>query len=448
MNTFKKVLVVLLLVFCVAALATGCKNSKKCDHDWVERNVPEALISNATCTEPALYYKSCAKCHTVSDELTFEADTAHGHEEVREAIAANLISEANCEQPAYYKAYCSVCNADLGTFAEGTALGHTVVEAATSEYLLYTQSCEKAETYYKSCDRCGMKHDEVFTVGSALGHTPVEAQTEEHLKNAQTCDLPETYYVSCSTCNASLEETFTVGEALGHNIIEQAKNQFLATPKDCTHAATYYKSCEHCGMTTTETFTAGEPQGHNFRQVESAEHMAGTYTCGDTPLYYKVCSRCGEYEVDENGEKVTFEGKVLQHNITEYETVEATHDAHGYEAYKTCSACHKVFDAEGNVIDGVKVLHNYEWVHTADGHGHYMACTVEGCTEPHKEEGEHTYDETGCDVTCNGGCGYEREDQHEDANNDGKCEKCGGDVKADEVPDDGNLDNLTPWMPL
>ena len=22
------------------------------------------------------------------------------------------------------------------------------------------------------------------------------------------------------------------------------------------------------------------------------------------------------------------------------------------------------------------------------------------------------------------------------------------DVKADEVPDDGNLDNLTPWMPL
>ena len=70
MNVLKKVLVVLLLTLCVLALATGCKNSaKNCDHDWVERNVSEALISPATCTESAVYYKSCAKCHTVSNSL-------------------------------------------------------------------------------------------------------------------------------------------------------------------------------------------------------------------------------------------------------------------------------------------------------------------------------------------------------------------------------------------
>ena len=456
MNAFKKVLVVLLLALSVVALATGCNKSKNCDHDWVERNVPEAQITSATCTESATYYKSCAKCHTVSDTLTFEADRANGHDEVREATAANLVSAATCTAPAVYKAYCGDCGADLGTFTDGNALGHKYIENTDAKYLLYAQSCEKAETYFTSCERCGEQHEsETFVTKSALGHITVQEQHADHLVTEQTCDAPLTYYESCSRCNENLGTTFSIGEARGHNFVENATRANAATAKTCTEAATYYKSCEHCGEKSTETFVGtaakDQPTGHSFAENTSAELMTDKFTCGDTPSYYKVCSECGVYELDENGERVTFVGPVLTHTMAYCDTVEPTEDAHGTAGYYYCTKCLALFKlVEGEYVAIVDTdeltLHNYKWYTTS--HDHYQACTVEGCTTEHIHTGEHTYDETGCDVTCNGGCGYERESQHVDEDNNGVCEKCEGEVKAPEVPDDGNLDNLTPWMPL
>ena len=457
MNALKKVLVVLLLTLCVVALMTGCNNkAKNCDHDWVERNVPEAQITSATCTESATYYKSCAKCHTISDTLTFEADRASGHNEVREATAANLVTAATCTKPAVYKAYCGDCGADLGTFTDGKALDHDYKEVADAKYLLYAQSCERAETYLTSCVRCGEAHEsETFITKSALGHITVQEQHEDHLVSAQTCDTPLTYYESCERCNENLGTTFIIGEALGHNFIENPTRANAATQKTCTEAATYYKSCEHCGEKSNETFvsTAAKDQatGHNFTENTSSEYMTDKFTCGDTPTYYKVCTNCHEHELDENGEKVTFTGAVLAHILAYADPVAATKDTHGTAGYYYCTKClalFKLVDGEYVAITDTDelILHNYEWNTTATNH--YMSCTVDGCDAAHTHTGEHTYDETGCDVTCNGGCGYERESQHVDENNDGTCEKCGGDVKAPEVPDDGDLDNLTPWMPL
>lgn len=457
MNVLKKVLVVLLLTLSVAVLLTGCNQSTECDHDWVERNVSEAQITSATCTESATYYKSCAKCHVISDTLIFEADRASGHDEIREATEANLVTAATCTEPAVYKAYCGDCGADLGTFTDGKELGHKYVEKEDAQYLLYEQSCERAETYLTSCERCGEAHEsETFITKSALGHITVQEQHDDHLASAQTCDSPLTYYESCERCNENLGVTFVVGEALGHNYIENATRQNAATQKTCTEDATYYKSCEHCGLKSTETFvgTAAKDKatGHNFTENTSPEHMTSKdFTCGDIPSYYKVCSECGEHEVDENGEKVTFTGPVLTHTMAYRDTVEATENAHGTAGYYYCTKClalFKLVETEYVAIENTDelILHNYKWNTTE--HDHHMACTVDGCNAEHIHTGEHTYDETGCDVTCNGGCGYERESQHEDTDNDGTCEKCGGDVKAPEVPDDGDLDNLTPWMPL
>ncbi len=458
MNIFKKVLVVSLLVLAVLALATGCGKSNKCEHDWVERNVAEALISSASCTESAQYYKSCAKCHVVSDTMTFIADPAFGHTKVQDAIDANLISVADCENVAVYKAYCSVCNVDLGTFEHGNALGHHYVEEQDDEYLLYEQSCEKALTYYLSCDRCGEKHDaEYFVVedAPALGHIPVQEEHEDHIVNAQTCELAAKYWVSCERCNSNLGESFIVGEPLGHNFGEYESPQFVATPRDCVTAATYYFSCEHCGLrdltrTFVATKSAGLPLGHKEGRNESPEFFVGTYTCGDIPEYYIVCTRegCGVHIKDnETGEDKTFEGAALEHKLTTVNKVDATETSHGAEEHQVCSVCEAMFDMENNAIEAPATIHNYKWYHTEDG-THYWTCSVEGCTEPHNDEGAHTFDETGCDTTCNGGCGYERESQHVDQHNDGICDKCGVNLPSEEVPDDGTLDNLTPWMPL
>ncbi len=446
MNVFKKFLILLLVVIGIVALGTGCDNSRNCDHDWIERNVEEARISTATCDTPAIYYKSCSKCKTISDTLTFEGEHATGHTEVCDPVDANLISAANCENPAKYKKYCSVCQADLGSFESGSALGHSYVEKQDKKYQVFEQSCENAETYMKSCSVCGVAHaSEYFVVGEALGHNYVEEQHKDHLYLEQGCENPLTYYVSCANCNSNdTTQTFTVGEALGHNYIEQRMPQFQFSPKDCENAAVYYKSCEHCQQKSDETFTYGEPYGHNFVENQDKRYMVdASATCGDTPEYYVVCSRCEAHTEDNK----TFVGDVLSHNFIVIDGVEVTETTHGEEKHMICTVCNTLIDLTGNTIDAVEIIHNYVWYHTETSH--YKACSVAGCDAPHLEEGEHTFDEEGCDVTCNGECGYERESQHIDENNDGVCETCGGNAPAPETGgNEDELENLTPWMPL
>ena len=456
MKFFKKLFVFLLIVGVIGggaylAITSGVLNQGEtgCDHEWSEIRKDEGLVSVADCTHAAVYYKVCAKCKTISDTYTFEYGDPLGHTAVSEATAAQLNKAATCDKAAVYNTYCSACNEMLGTFEYGEPLGHTYGEVAKREFLKSKQTCTDAEIYYLSCTTCGMKHEDdyTFTAKDALGHDWVEEIHKDHIVSGLSCETNEVYRKSCSVCNANHDtETFTANVALGHNFVEQASGAYILTPASCEAAAVYYKSCTNCNKKhESETFVYGNPLGHDYQNVEDKKFLVNPdSTCGDTPEYYVTCTHCEEH----NEEETTFIGATLAHVITEVAATEATETEHGTVAHKKCTECGAYFDTEENSITAPEVTHNYVWCENDAHTAHYKACTVNGCTAPHTDEGEHTYDEEGCDTTCNGGCGFERAPQHEDTNSDGVCEKCEGEVHADEVPKGDDEDNFTDWMPL
>ncbi len=97
----------------------------------------------------------------------------HDHDSKNEvADAKYLKSEATCTEKAVYWKSCSVCGlaSDSEYFKFGEALGHTFDrEIAEEKYLASEATCTEAATYYMSC-LCGANGTATFSNGEALGH--------------------------------------------------------------------------------------------------------------------------------------------------------------------------------------------------------------------------------------------------------------------------------------
>ncbi len=132
-------------------------------HDFsAEVMSDEYLISGKTCTQRDKYYKSCTRCALSSKgmegEATFEgSDVVLGHNFSEEkAEMQYLKSPATCTEAAVYFKSCSRCGeAGEETFVYGVALGHTltkwvVTKAATctaeGEKMRHCENCDLVET--------------------------------------------------------------------------------------------------------------------------------------------------------------------------------------------------------------------------------------------------------------------------------------------------------------
>lgn len=102
---------------------TACKFGKKPDssehiHSFEENVKDDFLITEATCTQRALYYKSCV-CGELSDS-TFE----------RGELAPHDFSDENPDE----------------------------------SFLKQSATCTQKSLYYKSCTRCGAKGNDVLNM--------------------------------------------------------------------------------------------------------------------------------------------------------------------------------------------------------------------------------------------------------------------------------------------
>ena len=143
-----------------------------------DQNVAESkfLCSNADCTHPAVYYKSC-KCGEKGEEIFISGESL-GHN------YGNIITEvsATCTADGINAHYeCSECHKlfvkDGDNYIEKTAAelkiqatGHEYnQELVADKYLKSSADCTHAAVYYKSC-KCGAKGTETFEYGKSLGH--------------------------------------------------------------------------------------------------------------------------------------------------------------------------------------------------------------------------------------------------------------------------------------
>lgn len=155
-------------------------------------------------------------CNRGDDSSTPQHQHAYTQEKAEESY---LKEAASCTSPAiYYKSCeCGEKGGDQDVFISGSKIAHDyTAQVESAEYFKTAATCMQGAEYYKSCTMCGKKGYSFNTFYSeTLGS---HAYTEEnhdakYIKEEATFDSPAIYYKSC-ICGQYGEETFTYGEKL------------------------------------------------------------------------------------------------------------------------------------------------------------------------------------------------------------------------------------------
>jgi hypothetical protein len=100
----------------------------------------DALLSSATCTAPAMYYKSCANCDAISTNMddVFSTTDLLPHTYTAETVKDSALkADATCQALATYYKSCSICGEvstnDQDVFETGSLANHNY--DASNEYL-------------------------------------------------------------------------------------------------------------------------------------------------------------------------------------------------------------------------------------------------------------------------------------------------------------------------
>ena len=425
---------------CIAkAVCEFCKAEygEKLPHDFTAETVDaKYLKSAATCTEKAVYYKSCAVCGLSSegtaDEATFFSGNALDHdwgdwtqnsdEKTHTRICKRDTSHTETENchggtaTCTAKAVCTVCGGEYGEIAAHSF----TTEKAEAQYLKSAATCTEKAIYYKSCAVCGLSSkgtadEATFFSGNVMDHDwGAWTQNSDEKTHTRICkrDTSHTETENChggtATCTAKAVCTVCggeYGEIAAHSFTtEKAEAQYLKSAATCTEKAVYYKSCAVCGLSSEgtadeATFFSGNALDHDWGAWTSNEDgthtrtctvdgcSAGTQTencidankdhkcdicdyiiseCADDNKDHK-CDYCGKKLTEHTGGKATCTEKAVcevcgkaygefdannHSDLKHIDAKAATKDAEGNIEYWYCEGCGKYFSDK----DGTKEI--------------------------------------------------------------------------------------------
>ena len=401
-----------------------------------EKAEAKYLKSAATCTEKAVYYKSCAACGLSSkgaaDEATFFSGNVLGHDwgawtqnsdkKTHTRICKRDTSHTETENchggtaTCTAKAVCTVCGGEYGEMAAHSF----TAEKAEAKYLKSAATCTEKAVYYKSCAACGLSSEgtadeATFFSGNVLDHDwGAWTQNSDEKTHTRICkrDTSHTETENChggtATCTAKAVCTVCggeYGEMAAHSFTaEKAEAKYLKSAATCTEKAVYYKSCAVCGLSSEgtadeATFFSGNALDHNWGAWTSNEDgthtrtctvdgcSAGTQTencidankdhkcdicdyiiseCADDNKDHK-CDYCGKKLTEHTGGKATCKDKAKcevcgaeygeldpknHTNLKHFPAKAATKDAEGNIEYWYCDGCGKYFSDK----DGTKEI--------------------------------------------------------------------------------------------
>ena len=371
-------------------------------HSFTAETAEEQYLkSAATCTEKAVYYKSCAVCGTSSkgtaDEATFFSGNALDHnwgawtpdgEGTHKRVCthdASHVETAGCtygdwstNQDSHWKT-CTVCGGeaerldhadpDCNHFCDTCGIKMTehdfTGETAITALLYKEANCLSPALYYKSCKICmlsskGTDSEATFASGDKNPNRHAEypgawqTDADSHWRFYTCCHLEVdrgAHQGGTADCLApALCEVcqHPYGELGPHHFVDQVNEYRLKSAATCTSPAVYYQSCSTCGAQGTETFTNGEPLGHDW----------GAWTPDGEGTHKRVCAHDATHTETENchggtatcTEKAICEdcntayGELAAHDFTA-ETVDAKYLKSAATCtekavyYKSCAVC-------------------------------------------------------------------------------------------------------------
>ena len=302
-------------------------------HSFTAETAEEQYLkSAATCTEKAVYYKSCAVCGLSSegtaDEETFFFGNALDHdwgawtpdgEGTHNRVCTHDASHVETDgctygdwstnQDSHWKT-CTVCGGETERLdhsdpdcnhlcdtcgikmTEHDFTGETAITA-----LLYKEAnCISPALYYKSCKICmlsskGTASEATFASGDKNPNRHAEypgawqTDADSHWRFYTCCHLEVdrgAHQGGTADCLApALCEVcqHSYGELGPHHFVDQVNEYRLKSAATCTSPAVYYQSCSTCGAQGTETFTNGDPLGHDYGAWTSNEDGTHTRIC-------------------------------------------------------------------------------------------------------------------------------------------------------------------------
>ena len=302
-------------------------------HSFTAEKAEEMYLKTAaTCTEKAVYYKSCAVCGTSSkgtaDEATFVSgkplshdwgawtpDGEGTHKRVCTHDASHVETDGctygdwSTNQDSHWKT-CTVCGGeaerikhadpDCNHFCDTCGIKMTehdfTGETAITALLYKEANCLSPALYYKSCKICmlsskGTASEATFASGEKNPNRHAEypgawqTDADSHWRFYTCCQLEVdrgAHQGGTADCLApALCEVcqHSYGELGPHHFVDQVNEYRLKSAATCTSPAVYYQSCSTCGAQGTETFTNGEPLGHDYGAWTSNEDGTHTRIC-------------------------------------------------------------------------------------------------------------------------------------------------------------------------
>ena len=344
----------------------GAEYGDFAEHVYVENAEERYLVSEATCTAKATYYKSCSVCGEAGEEI-FEFGDPLGHsygepdwtwEDYTSATATFTCTREDCGDKQTATASGSSITSVVTTPAECEAEGMRTYNAKVmfggEEYVTTTTETLEAlghdlehheakpatctEIGWKAYDTCTRCDYTTYVEIEALGHTEGEAVRENEVP--ASCTVAGSYdeVVYCSVCGEELSREKKTIEALGHSFTSYVSDNNATCVEDGTETA----QCDRCEVTDTRT-DEGSALGHDWAEEwttdgtahwhecsrcdeinDKANHSGGTATC----IALAKCEICGvEY------------GSALGHDLEHHEAKPASCTEIGWEAYDTCTRC-------------------------------------------------------------------------------------------------------------
>ena len=233
------------------------------------------LKSAATCTEKAVYYKSCTVCGEKGTE-TFEVGNILGHDWGEWQPNGNDTHSRICTRNSGHKetvncsggtatcqakAVCAVCRHEYGQLGTHSFTAETVEE----QYLKSAATCTEKAVYYRSCATCGLSAkdtaEEAVFETRALGHDWGKWQSNGDGTHTHVCTRDDTHKetVSCSGGTATCVEQATCKDCGGKYGEKDAANH-TGAKKWTTTKATHEQKWSCCGEITVakEAHTFGK----------------------------------------------------------------------------------------------------------------------------------------------------------------------------------------------
>ena len=258
------------------------------DHSFTAETADDQYLkSAASCTEKAVYYKSCTVCGLSSagaaDEATFESGVALDHDWRAWTSNGNGTHTRTCKRDAshtetgdctggtadcLHEAVCDICKTEYGDLASHNFTAETV----DGKYLKSAADCEHAAVYYKSCTVCGMSSEgmtgeSTFTYGDPLGHDWGEpSYTWTAVPDGYMCVA----YSKCSRCTEDVSDVASVTYAV-------TKEPTCLNEGTGTYTATFSAAYGFPAQTQTITLSA---TGHSWGEATYSWRSHTTYfTC-------------------------------------------------------------------------------------------------------------------------------------------------------------------------